>query len=98
MSDVGGITGNPGINGGGLITPSGPRTVADALSGLRRHIYASLTISDSVQNIVKNLDTLQGYASKITAVSTTDVSKNMTVTGDQYQKDNALLDQWGAGS
>ena len=98
MSDVGGITGSPGVNGTSSTSPPGPLTVANALAALRRHTYASLEISDSAQNIAKNLDTLQGFASKITAVTTTDVGKTMSVTGAQYTKDGAILALWGAES
>jgi hypothetical protein len=73
-------------------------TVANALAALRRHTYSSLEISDSAQNIAKNLDALQGFAGKITAVATTDVGNNLSITGAQYQKDGAILAIWGAGN
>ncbi len=96
MSDVGGITGSPGTNGN--YSGSGPLTVANALAQLRHHPSATVDISDSVQNIAKNLDALQSVAGKITSISTTDTSTAMTVTGAQYQKDGAALAIWGAGS
>jgi hypothetical protein len=95
MSDVGGIGGTNGLNSPSL---TGPQTAATALAALRRHAVSTIEISDTVQNIAKNLDALQAYASKITALSTTDASQNMVVTGTQYQKDKAILAVWGAGA
>jgi hypothetical protein len=97
MSDVGGIGGTPGTNGLNTSSLSGPQTAATALAALRRHAVSTIEISDTVQNIAKNLDALQAYASKISSLSTTDVSKNMVVTGAQYQKDRGILAVWGAG-
>ena len=94
MSDVGGI--------GGIIGPNslftGPVTAATAIAALRHHAVSSVEISDTVQNIAKNLDALQAYASKITSLTTTDSNQKMSVTGTQYQKDSAILAVWGAGA
>jgi len=95
MSDVGGIG---GVNGAQSTTPPGPLTVAAALAGLRRHSYTSVEISDTVESIAKNLDALQGFATKISAVSTSDTDKSLAITGTQYQKDSSVLALWGAGS
>jgi hypothetical protein len=95
MSNVGGIggTNNP-------YTPlsTGPITAYAALDALRHHAVSTVEISDTVQNIIKNLDALQPYASKITALSTSDTNQKMVVTGAQYQKDRAILAVYGAGS
>jgi len=98
MSDVGGIGGTPGTNGLGSSALTGPQTAATALSALRRHAVSSIEISDTAQNIARNLDALQGYAGKITGLSTTDTNQNLVVTGTQYQRDRAILAVWGAGS
>lgn len=95
MSDIGGID---GVGSNTPTIPPGPLTVANALAGLGRHLYSSVEISDTVQNLARNLDKLQAFATKITAVSTSDDSKSMAVTGAQYQKDSAILALWGAGS
>lgn len=95
MSDVGGISGSSGTGGTGS---SGPLTAAAALAALKAHTVTSATITDSAANIAKNLDALQAYASKITAITASGSSTSLTVTGTQYQKDGALLAIWGAGS
>lgn len=95
MADVGGIQ---GVNGVQATTPSGPLTVATALAGLRRHIYTSVEISDTTDSIAKNLDALQGFAAKVTGISTSDTEKSLAITGAQYQKDKTVLDLWAAGS
>jgi hypothetical protein len=95
MSNVGSIG---GINGSNSPFSNGPVTAAVALAGLSRHATGTVEISDTVQNIVKNLDLLQAYASKITTLSTSDASKTMTISGTQYQKDNTILALWAAGS
>jgi hypothetical protein len=97
MADVGGIEGIIGPQPQAT-TPPGPLTVATALAALRRGTYTSVEISDTVDSIAKNLDYLQKFAGKITAVSTSDASKALAVTGTQYQKDKAVLDLWGAGT
>lgn len=95
MADVGGIQ---GINGIEPQAPTGPLTVAAALAGLRRNAYTSVEISDTVESIAKSLDYLQNYAAKITALSTSDDNKSLSVTGAQYLRDDDILALWGAGS
>ena len=73
-------------------------TATAALYALRSHKASTVEISDTVQNIAKNLDALQPYTAKITALSTTDTNQKIVVTGAQYQKDKALLAVWGAGA
>jgi hypothetical protein len=93
MSDVGGIG---GINGPNSSFSSGPVTAAAALTALRRHPSSTVEISDTIQNIAKNLDALQAYAAKITTLSTTDANQKMAVTGSQYSKDQGILTVWAA--
>jgi hypothetical protein len=95
MSDVGGIGGINGLNPSSL---TGPQTAATALNALRHHAVSTIEISDTAQNIAKNLDALQAYASKITAMSASDATQKMIVTGTQYQKDQDILGVWAAGS
>lgn len=95
MSNVNGLSGSPPGSTYSYDAPSGPMTVATALAALRRHA-TSVAITDSVQNILKNLDSLQGYAGKISDLSTADNAKNLQVTAAQYAKDGAALALWGA--
>jgi hypothetical protein len=95
MSPIDGIG---GINGTNSPASTGPLTAATALTALRRHSVSTVEISDTVQNILKNVDALQAYASKITALSTNDANKELVVTGTQYQKDRTILAVWGAGT
>ena len=96
MSSVGGVTGLNGVNGG--LDISGPLSAANALTAIRRYGATSVTISDSTQNILKNLDGLQAVAVKIGSLTTTDTNQNMVVAATQFQKDGAALALWGAGS
>ena len=96
MSSVGGVTGLNGVNGG--LDISGPLSAANALTAIRRYGATSVTISDSTQNILKNLDALQAVAVKIGSLTTTDTNQNMVVAATQFQKDGAALALWGAGS
>jgi hypothetical protein len=97
MADVGGINGLNGIQPQSA-TPPGPLSVATALAALRSRTYTSVEINDTTESIAKNLDALQAFASKITAVSTGDDNKSLSISGTQYQKDRTILDLWGAGS
>jgi hypothetical protein len=65
---------------------------------LKAHANTSISISDTVQNILKYLHSLSGFASKITSLATTDANKNMNVAAAQYQTDNAVIAKWGATS
>ncbi len=69
-----------------------------ALAALRRHPTSTVAVTDTVQNIQKNLDQLQAVAGKITALATSDSTKSIVVTAMQYQKDGAALALWGAGN
>ncbi len=93
MSTISGIGGASALKGLDL---TGPQTAATALLALRYHAVSTIQISDTVQNITKNLDALQAYASKITSMSTTDSTPHLVMTSAQYQKDKALLAKWGA--
>jgi hypothetical protein len=95
MGNVGGI-GN--TNGPNSPFANGPITAAAALTALRHHASGTVEIADTTQNIAKNLDALQAYASKISALTTTDANQKLVVAGTQYQKDNGILAVWGAGS
>ncbi|HEX2660863.1 MAG TPA: hypothetical protein VHU40_21425, partial [Polyangia bacterium] len=88
-----------GGSSGGSYTPQTLGiSAATALTLLKKNPSLSVTISDSTQNIVKNLDALQKVSSKITSLTTTDANKKMTVTATQYQNDGAILAKFGAGS
>ncbi len=78
-------------------TSTDPVTVAAALTTLRLKPSATVVIADSLQNILKNLDSLQSVAAKITDLTTTDSAQNLSVTATQYAKDSAILAKWGAG-
>ncbi|HEY4185490.1 MAG TPA: hypothetical protein VGP07_10495 [Polyangia bacterium] len=95
MSTVGSL----GSGGdGGFSTQTTSVTAATALTMLRRNPTSAVTISDTAQNILKNLDALQKVASKITSLSASDSNKNMTVSATQFSGDRAVMNLWGAGS
>lgn len=98
MSNVSGLSGSSSGSTFSFGTPTGPLTVATALAELRRHPTSTVAITDSVQNILRNLDNLQNFAGKITAISTDDAVKKIQVSAAQYQKDGAALALWGAGT
>jgi hypothetical protein len=95
MSGINGIGNIPGTNG---VNFSGPVSAATALAALRRHGVTSVEITDTVQNIAKNMTALQAYSTKITALATDDASKQMVLTGTQYQKSRDLVALWGTGA
>ena len=68
------------------------------MNALRHHAVSTIEISDTAQNIAKNLDALQAYASKIRAMSASGATQKIIVTGTQYQKDQDILAVWAAGS
>lgn len=73
-------------------------SVAAALSTLKLRPGSTVAIADTLENIQKNLDALQGVAARVTELSTTDATQQLVVTAAQYQKDAAILARWGAGS
>jgi len=95
MSTIGSLSGS---GDGGFSTQTTGVSAATALTMLRKNPTGAVTISDTAANIQKNLDALQKYAAKITSLSASDSSKNLTVSASQYTNDRALLNLWGAGS
>ena len=95
MSTIGSLSGS---GDGGFSTQTTGVTASTALTMLRKNPTGSVTISDTAANIQKNLDALQKFASKITALAASDSNKNLTVSSSQYTSDRALLNLWGAGS
>jgi hypothetical protein len=96
MPSVNGV----GSAGGSIFVPhtsSDPVTVAAALTTLRLKPNTTVVIADTLQNIQKNLDALQGVAAKITSLTTTDNTQKLSVIAAQYSKDSVLLAKWGAG-
>lgn len=82
-----------------LVAPAGstaPVSVATALATLKLRPGSTVAISDTLANIQKNLDTLQGLAARITGLDTTDATPRLSVTAAQYAKDGAILARWGA--
>lgn len=89
-----------GVASSDLIATAGsaePVTVAKALATLKLRPGSTVAISDTVANLQKNLETLQAYAGRITAVGTTDETAKLTVSAAQYAKTGAILAKWGAG-
>lgn len=75
----------------------GAMTVAAALSTLKARPGASVDIVDTVANIQKNLDALQGLAARITSLETGDTARQLQVGAGSYQRNAAILAKWGAG-
>lgn len=78
-------------------TSTDPVTVATALTTLRLKPTTTVVIADTLQNIQKNLEALQGVAAKVTSLTTTDVTQKLSVIASQYAKDSSILAKWGAG-
>lgn len=81
-----------------LLSSTGPLSVAAALTKLRLRPGSTVEISDSVANIQKNLDAMQGVAARITSLTTTDAEAKLTVGVAQYRKNATILGTWGAGA
>lgn len=75
----------------------GAVSVATALSTLKLKPGSTVAISDSLANIQKNLDALNGLAGRITGLATTDSSQQLSVGAAGYQRNGAILALWGAG-
>ena len=71
--------------------PSGPVSVAQALSQLAANPRLKLSISDSTQNIQNNLDLLNQYKNNLTAVAQTDASTHLSMTASEFTKVSGLL-------
>jgi hypothetical protein len=97
MSDIGGI-GGIGGTGGYAPTADGPVSCATALTILRKNKNATVEINDTAQNILRNLDNLRPFVSRIDTLATTDSNQNLVVTQAQYQKETTILAKWGEGS
>lgn len=78
-------------------TSTEPVTVATALARLRLKPGSTVAITDTLANIQKNLDALQGVAGRVSALNTSDAGQTLSVSAAQYQKDGAILARWGAG-
>lgn len=75
----------------------GAVTVAAALSTLKSRPGSTVDIVDTVANIQKNLDALQGLSARITSLGTGDDSKQLQVGAGAYTRNSAVLALWGAG-
>jgi hypothetical protein len=96
MSSVNGVG---GAAAGSIFVPQSstdPVTVAAALTTLKLKPSATVVISDTVQNIQKNLEALQKVAAKVTSLTTTDSTTKLSVTAAQYGSNRAILSKWGA--
>lgn len=98
MSDIGGIGGIGGTGGPYAPTADGPVACGTALTILRKNPSETVEITDTVQNILKNLDNLRPFLSRIDAITTEDTNQNMVVSYAQYQKSGSVLAKWGEGS
>jgi hypothetical protein len=88
-----------GSSAGSIFVPqtsTDPVTVAAALTTLRLKPSTTVVISDTVQNIQKNLEALQKVAAKVTSLTTTDSTPKLSVTAAQYASERAILAKWGA--
>ena len=71
--------------------PSGPVSVAQALSKLAANPRLKLSISDSTQNIQNNIDLLNQYKNNLTALAQTDASTHLSLTASTFNKVSGLL-------
>lgn len=78
--------------------PGDALSVAAALSTLKLRPGSTVAIADTLANIQKNLEALQGQAARITGLVTTDATQQLVVTAAQFQKNAGILARWGAGS
>ncbi len=71
--------------------PSGPVSVAQALSQLAANPRLKLGISDSTQNIQNNIDLLNQYRNNLTALAQTDASTHLSLTASTFNMVSGLL-------
>lgn len=96
MTTVNGIASAPAPAFGAQAAP-GAVSVATALSTLKLKPGSTVAISDSLANIQKNLDALNGVAGRITGLATTDATQQLSISATGYQRNGAILALWGAG-
>ncbi|MFO1329220.1 MAG: hypothetical protein U1F56_17805 [Rubrivivax sp.] len=94
VSGVGPVLGLPNV----VATPAGPLSVAAALSTLKLQPGSTVEVSDTLDNIQKNLDALQAASARITSLVTTSDAKQLSVSAAQYAKHDDILALWGIGS
>ena len=75
----------------------GPLSVAAALGALKLQPGSTVDIEDTLDNIQKNLAALQAVSARITGLSTTSATQQLSVTAAQYAKYDDILALWGAG-
>ncbi len=96
MSTIGGV--RFAASPAAATSTSGPLSVATALASLRLNPGSTAVISDSRANIESNLDALQRVAARVTSLTTTDSTTQLSVTAAEYGKNAAILAKWGATS
>jgi hypothetical protein len=81
MTAVGGFGSVPSLDA--AQAAGGAMTVARASRTLKLEPNGTVAIADTLENVQKNLDALQGVAARISEPSTTSASRQLSVTAWQ---------------
>ena len=75
-----------------------PVSVATALAYIGRFPRSKLLVTDTSENITKNLDNLQKIANNVTTLTLSDAGTPLSITATQLRKDATILDKLGSSN
>lgn len=73
-----------------------PVSVSVALAALKANPKAGIKISDTSENISRNLETLNAYANNLTEIAQTDATTPISVTEAQFNRYGKLLSKFSS--
>ena len=81
------------------VTPgTTPVSVSTALAYIGRFPKSKLLVTDTSENIAKNLDNLQKIANNVTTLTISDLGTPMAITANQLRKNTTILGKLGSAS
>ena len=75
-----------------------PVSVATALAYIGRFPKSKLLVTDTSENIAKNLDNLQKIANNVTTLTISDLGTPLAITAGQLRKDATILGKLGSSN
>jgi len=75
-----------------------PVSVATALAYIGRFPKSKLLVTDTSENITKNLDNLQKIANNVTTLTLSDSGTPLSITANQLRKDATILGKLGSSN
>ena len=75
-----------------------PVSVATALAYIGRFPKSKLLVTDTSENIAKNLDNLQKIANNVTTLTISDLGTPLSITANQLRKNATILGKLGSAN